>query len=51
MGKIDYRQAYLNFSDIEVELEGNQVVKACPAALGAGFAAGITDGPDQFGFQ
>ncbi|KAK9270388.1 hypothetical protein L1049_025967 [Liquidambar formosana] len=50
-GKIDFRQAYLNFTDIEVELEGNQVVKTCPAALGPGFAAGTTDGPGVFGFQ
>lgn len=50
-GKIDYRHAYVNFTDIEVELEGNRVVKTCPAALGAGFAAGTTDGPGQFGFQ
>ena len=45
-GKIDYRHVYLNFTDIEVELDGNNVVKTCPAALGPGFAAGTT-----FGFQ
>lgn len=50
-GKIDYAHAYLNFTDIEVELEGNQVAKTCPAALGPGFAAGTTDGPGAFGFQ
>lgn len=50
-GKIDYRHAYLNFTDIEVELEGNKVAKTCPAALGPGFAAGTTDGPGAFGFQ
>ena len=50
-GKIDYRHVYLNFTDIEVELEGNKVVKTCPAALGPGFAAGTTDGPGAFGFQ
>ncbi|KAL0016863.1 hypothetical protein SO802_003932 [Lithocarpus litseifolius] len=44
-GKIDYRHVYLNFTDIEVELDGNNVVKTCPAALGPGFAAGTTDGP------
>ncbi|GLT99935.1 hypothetical protein SLE2022_173390 [Rubroshorea leprosula] len=32
--KIDYRQVYLNFSNIEVELDGNTVVKTCPVALG-----------------
>lgn len=42
---------YLNFTNIEVELEGNKVVKTCPAAVGAGFAAGTTDGPGVFGFQ
>ncbi|XP_030950874.1 neutral ceramidase 2-like isoform X1 [Quercus lobata] len=50
-GKIDYRHVYLNFTDIEVELDGNNVVKTCPAALGPGFAAGTTDGPGAFGFQ
>ncbi|KAF3950101.1 hypothetical protein CMV_024104 [Castanea mollissima] len=50
-GKIDYRRVYLNFTDIEVELDGNNVVKTCPAALGPGFAAGTTDGPGAFGFQ
>jgi len=49
-GKIEYVQVYLNFTDIEVELE-NKVVKTCPAALGPGFAAGTTDGPGAFGFQ
>ncbi|KAJ7957945.1 neutral ceramidase-like [Quillaja saponaria] len=50
-GKIDYRHVYLNFTDIEVELDGNKTVKTCPAALGPGFAAGTTDGPGAFGFQ
>ncbi|XVE94457.1 hypothetical protein REPUB_Repub02eG0010300 [Reevesia pubescens] len=50
-GKIDYRHTYLNFTNIEVELDDNTVVKTCPAALGPGFAAGTTDGPGVFGFQ
>ena len=50
-GKIDYSHVYLNFTDIEVELDGNNVFKTCPAALGPGFAAGTTDGPGAFGFQ
>ncbi|KAI4317008.1 hypothetical protein L6164_024922 [Bauhinia variegata] len=50
-GKIDYRHVYLNFTDIDVKLESNKVVKTCPAALGPGFAAGTTDGPGAFGFQ
>lgn len=50
-GSIDYRHVYLNFTDIEVELDGNKKVKTCPAALGAGFAAGTTDGPGVLGFQ
>ncbi|KAL5557771.1 hypothetical protein UlMin_033982 [Ulmus minor] len=49
-GKIDYRHVYLNFTDIEVELDGNMVGKTCPAALGPGFAAGTTDGPGASGF-
>lgn len=50
-GKIDYRHIYLNFTNIEVTLTGNKTVKTCPAGLGAGFAAGTTDGPGAFGFQ
>jgi neutral ceramidase len=50
-GKIDYRHVYLNFTNIEVELDNKKVVKTCPAALGPGFAAGTTDGPGVFGFQ
>ncbi|KAA8537441.1 hypothetical protein F0562_026872 [Nyssa sinensis] len=50
-GKIDYLHIYLNFTNLEVELDGGQVVKTCPAALGPGFAAGTTDGPGIFGFQ
>ncbi|KAF5190568.1 Neutral ceramidase [Thalictrum thalictroides] len=50
-GKIDYRHVYLNFTNLNVQLDGNTVAKTCPAALGAGFAAGTTDGPGKFGFQ
>ncbi|XP_030498430.2 neutral ceramidase 2 [Cannabis sativa] len=53
-GKIDYRHVYLNFTNIEVELDNsnnNNVVHTCPAALGPGFAAGTTDGPGFAGFQ
>nr|XP_043619098.1 neutral ceramidase 2-like [Erigeron canadensis] len=50
-GKIDYRHIYLNFTNIDVKLADNQTAKTCPAALGAGFAAGTTDGPGAFGFQ
>nr|GMD43515.1 neutral ceramidase-like [Ipomoea batatas] len=50
-GKIDYRHAYLNFTNIEVQLEGNKVVRTCPAAMGPGFAAGTTDGPGLKDFQ
>lgn len=50
-GKIDYRHVYLNFTNIEVELEEKNVVKTCPAALCPGFAAGTIDGPGAFGFQ
>ncbi|PON60589.1 Neutral/alkaline nonlysosomal ceramidase [Parasponia andersonii] len=50
-GKINYRHVYLNFTNIEVELDENNVVQTCPAALGPGFAAGTTDGPGFPGFQ
>lgn len=50
-GKVDYRHVYLNFTNIQVELDGGNVVQTCPAALGPGFAAGTTDGPGFPGFQ
>ncbi|KAL9256388.1 Neutral ceramidase 1-like protein [Drosera capensis] len=54
-GKIDYRQAYVDFSKLEVTVPkqggGNEVVKTCPAAMGFGFAAGTTDGPGAFDFK
>ncbi|KAK6131396.1 hypothetical protein DH2020_034881 [Rehmannia glutinosa] len=43
-GKIDYRQVYLNFTDIEVVLDGNKVVKTCPAALGRDLLRGLLTG-------
>lgn len=50
-GKIDYRHLYLNFTDLEVDLDGKGKARTCPAALGPGFAAGTTDGPGMFGFE
>lgn len=56
-GKIDYRHAYVDFSNLEVLIpkEGGsydyEAVKTCPAAMGFAFAAGTTDGPGAFDFQ
>ncbi|KAL5991596.1 hypothetical protein ACLOJK_012505 [Asimina triloba] len=53
-GRVDYRHAYLDFSNIEVTLStsgGEQKVKTCPAAMGFAFAAGTTDGPGAFDFK
>ncbi|KAL9374281.1 hypothetical protein Peur_033901 [Populus x canadensis] len=49
-GKVGYRHAYVNFSNLEVA-QGNGVVKTCPAAMGFAFAAGTTDGPGAFDFK
>ncbi|KAJ6865186.1 hypothetical protein NC651_035681 [Populus alba x Populus x berolinensis] len=49
-GKVGYRHAYVNFSNLEVA-QGNEVVKTCPAAMGFAFAAGTTDGPGAFDFK
>ncbi|KAF4372198.1 hypothetical protein F8388_005594 [Cannabis sativa] len=52
--KIDYRHAYIDFSQLEVKIPkqgGYEVVKTCPAAMGFGFAAGTTDGPGAFDFK
>lgn len=54
-GKIDYRHAFVDFSQLEVTIDGQdggyEVVKTCPAAMGFGFAAGTTDGPGAFDFR
>ncbi|GJZ44343.1 RNA-directed DNA polymerase, eukaryota, reverse transcriptase zinc-binding domain protein [Tanacetum coccineum] len=43
--------AFWTDSGKPLTLTGNKTVKTCPAGLGAGFAAGTTDGPGAFGFQ
>lgn len=48
---MDYRHAYLNFTNLQVDLGGGRKAQTCPAALGPGFAAGTTDGPGLSGFQ
>lgn len=54
-GKIRYKHAYVDFSNIEITVPkpggGTQVVKTCPAAMGFAFAAGTTDGPGAFDFN
>lgn len=50
-GKIEFRHSYIDFSQLEVKIEGNKTVKTCPAAMGFGFAAGTTDGPGAFDFK
>ncbi|KAJ6425349.1 hypothetical protein OIU84_026007 [Salix udensis] len=49
-GKVGYRHAYVNFSNLDVA-QGNDMVKTCPAAMGFAFAAGTTDGPGAFDFK
>ncbi|EOA12950.1 hypothetical protein CARUB_v10025932mg [Capsella rubella] len=54
-GKVDHRHAFVDFSQLEVTIDGQnggfEVVKTCPAAMGFGFAAGTTDGPGAFDFK
>lgn len=53
-GKIDYRHTFLNLSNIEVSIpsiNGQEVVRTCPASMGFAFAAGTTDGPGAFDFS
>ncbi|KAL1193152.1 Neutral ceramidase 3 [Cardamine amara subsp. amara] len=54
-GKVDYRHAFVDFSKLEVTIDGqdggSEVVKTCLAAMGFGFAAGTTDGPGAFDFR
>lgn len=53
-GKVDYRQVYVDFSQLNVTLTkedgSSEAVKTCPAAMGFAFAAGTTDGPGAFDF-
>ncbi|KAL2629939.1 hypothetical protein R1flu_014625 [Riccia fluitans] len=51
VGKIQYKQTYVDFSNVVVKLPDGQVVKTCPAAIGFSFAAGTTDGPGAFSFK
>lgn len=53
-GKVDFRHAYIDFSQLEVNVSStgaSKLVKTCPAAMGFGFAAGTTDGPGAFDFK
>jgi len=54
-GKVEYRHAYIDLSQLEVSLPSNgagqEVVRTCPAAMGFAFAAGTTDGPGAFDFK
>lgn len=49
-GKVDFRHAYIDFSQLKVNVSSS-VVKTCPAAMGFSFAAGTTDGPGAFDFK
>ncbi|BBN08047.1 neutral ceramidase [Marchantia polymorpha subsp. ruderalis] len=51
IGKIQYKQTYVDFSNVVVKLPNKQVIKTCPAAIGFSFAAGTTDGPGAFNFE
>ncbi|XP_028771447.1 neutral ceramidase 1 [Neltuma alba] len=53
-GKIDFRHAFLDFSQLDVTINKGgapETVKTCPAAMGFAFAAGTTDGPGAFDFK
>ncbi|KAG0608840.1 hypothetical protein M758_8G137400 [Ceratodon purpureus] len=50
IGKISYKQTYINMSRLAVNLPSGEVVSTCPAAVGFSFAAGTTDGPGAFDF-
>jgi len=50
LGKISYKQTYVNMTSLSVNLPSGEVVYTCPAAVGFSFAAGTTDGPGAFDF-
>ena len=48
-GPVQFRHSFVDFSDIAVNVSG-KISHTCPAAMGASFAAGTTDGPGAFDF-
>ncbi|MGQ0709743.1 MAG: neutral/alkaline ceramidase [Rhodoferax sp.] len=51
-GGLDYRQRYVDFSQVQVQgrFTGGEARSTCPAALGSAFAAGTEDGRGMDGF-
>jgi len=50
IGKIAYRQTYVDMTNLSVKLSSGEIVTTCPPAVGFSFAAGTTDGPGAFDF-
>lgn len=49
-GRVDFRQSFIDMSNLTVVFDNGDTARTCPAALGYGFAAGTTDGPGMFDF-
>jgi neutral ceramidase len=50
LGKVSFRQTYVDMTKLSVKLSSGEVVHTCPPAVGFSFAAGTTDGPGAFDF-
>ena len=49
-GPVDYRHMFVDFSNVQLNVNGSEV-HTCPAAMGASFATGTTDGPGGIDFE
>ena len=49
-GPVDYRHMFVDFSDVQLNVNG-RAVHTCPPAMGAAFASGTTDGPGGINFE
>lgn len=51
VGPVDFRQKYVDMTNVEIKLNSTSSVKTCKPAMGFSFAAGTTDGPGVFSFK
>lgn len=49
-GPVDYRHMFVDFSNVQLKVNGRSV-HTCPPAMGAAFAAGTSDGPGGINFE
>jgi len=50
-GPVDFRQKYVDMTNVKLKLNSTTSVTTCKSAMGFSFAAGTTDGPGYFSFK